>query len=118
MPMNLTPEEFDALYTKEVPDVQICFHEVRIQPVKVDIDGGGGYGYIARMVGHGADGKPMTIDFVTTEPVLQETMSRFIEAGMISALNVAMDAATNGGDSSALLSILSILPDETTENRS
>lgn len=110
--MDLTPEQIEKLYQREVPDVKICLHEMRIQPMKLPIDNDGKpYGYIARMVGHSADGKPMLIDFVTSEVVLQETMTRLIEAGMTAAFAEAMDAA-NDGDPRAVIEILTIANDE------
>lgn len=103
--MEITEEQYEALFTAEVPDVKICLHELRIQPVNVEIDGQSHIGYVARMVGHGADGKTMTVDFVATEAVLQETMSRFIEAGMMAAFSGAAQAASEG-DTGPLLAIL------------
>lgn len=109
--MDLTPEQIEELFTREVPDMRICLHEVRIEPTKIEVDGEDRYGYIARMIGHGADGKPMTIDFVTTESVLQETCSRFVTAGMQAAFAGAMDEAMKGDDT-ALIAILSSLTEE------
>lgn len=103
--MEITEEQYEKLFTADVPDVKICLHELRIQPMKVVIDDEDRTGYIARMVGHDASGKVQTVDFVTTEPVLQETMSRFIEAGMLAAFSGAAEAASQG-DSGPLLAIL------------
>lgn len=114
--MDLTPEQIEELFKRETPDVTICFHELRIQPVKLDIDGMNGYGYIARMRGHDNDNKPMIIDFVTGETVLQETMTRFIEAGTTVAFFGVMDAVASG-DTSALAALLSTLPEPTEENK-
>jgi hypothetical protein len=109
--MDLTPEQIDELFTLEVPNEKICLHDLRIQPMKKEIDGETRYGYIARMVGHGADGSPMTIDFATTEDVLQETMTRFVEAGMMAAFAGAMDEAKKGDDT-ALLAILAVVTED------
>lgn len=104
--MEITAEEYEKLFTAEVPDVKICLHELKIQPVGVEIDGDKHVGYIARLAGHGADGKPMTVDFVATEDVLQETMTRFIEAGMTAAFVRAMNDAEKTGDPSPALAML------------
>ena len=104
--MEITAEEYEKLFTAEVPDVKICLHELRIQPMGVEIDGENRVGYIARLTGHGADGKPMTVDFVATEDVLQETMTRFIEAGMTAAFVRAMNDAEKTGDAGPALAML------------
>lgn len=90
--MDLTPEQIEELFTREVPDVQICLHEMRITPLRLDIDGGTVQGYVARMLGHGADNEPMTIDFVTVETILQEVITRVADAGMTAAIIGVMDA--------------------------
>lgn len=114
--MDLTPEQIEELFTKEVPDVQICLHECRIKPVSVDVDGKTTYGYVARLMGHCADDKPMTIDFVTVETILQETMSRFIGAGMTAAFATALDTAVSTGSTDGLLAILATINFETEGN--
>lgn len=102
--MDLTPEQIEELFLLEEPDVRICLHELRIKPILTNT---GDHGYIARMVGHGADGKPTTIDFLTVESTLQELSSRCIEAGM----QAAFAAAVESGDGDRLLSILTAMVD-------
>lgn len=81
--MDITPEQLDALYEREEPDVRICLHDLRIVPVNtVEGEHPGTPGFIARMVGHGADGEPMTIDFATSELTLIEVVNRCTQAGM------------------------------------
>jgi hypothetical protein len=109
--MDLTPEQIEELFTLEVPNERLCLHEARIEPTKIEVDGENRYGYIARLIGHGADGKSMIIDFVTTESVLQETCTRFISAGMQAAMMAAMDDA-KGGDVTALVAILTTLTED------
>jgi hypothetical protein len=104
--MDLTPDQIEELFVQETPDVQICLHEIRIQPVKLGIDGVNRCGYVARMLGHAADEKPMTIDFITTEPVLQETMTRILEAGMTAAFMNALTDSEESGDPTQAVALL------------
>lgn len=90
--MDITPEQLDALYEREEPDVRICLHDLRIMPVNmIEGEHPGTTGFIARMVGHGADGEPVTIDFVTSELTLIEVVNRCTQAGMASMEHRAVE---------------------------
>lgn len=122
MPMNVTPEQIEALFTRPNPDNHMCLHEFRIQPVALNIDGDNSrtYGYVARLMGHDADGKPIIIDVTTTEDVLQEMMNRMAQAGLAAAFASMLDVAADGNAadvSPGLLAILS-LSDEIPEEKS
>ncbi len=110
--MNISPEQLNEMFTRKVPDSKICLHELRIEPVGVEIDGDTEYGYVARLAGHDAEGKPLTIDFVTTEPILQEAMTRLVTAGMTAAFQRATQELTKTGDATALMGILLLSADE------
>lgn len=102
--MELTPEQVEAMFAAEQPDMKICLHEFRIAPTKALTDDGG-HGFIARMLAHDADGKTVTLDFVTTEPVLQDIIEQCAQAGLAAALAAAMILAA-AGDTDALVNVL------------